>query len=484
MSKNSHSPTYLAFDLGWSSSRVILGWLSGDDLDRIEIEELYRFDTQRTGEQPELYWDLETLWQELNEGLSRALENNPNICSLSVDSWGFDYVPLNAQGNNRRNAYCYRSSRTERVQNMVFNIINESSLYEATGIQFLPFNTLCQVMADQQQELDLTENRLMMADYFNYCFAQQTQDAAVSEVSLVSTSGLLHVHNLDTPSWSIGVMNQLGIPAQSWPRIVQSGTIIGSLIDHPSINVIASCSHDTACAVAAVPVAPNSPTWAYLSCGTWSLLGVERDAPITTEEARQANFTNEVGLDGTIRFLTNLTGLWILQECQRQPEWEHLWLEDGFDYDTLLQEASNADNFDIAIDFNAPYFQNPDNMITAIRNYCHQEGLPVPESPGELARIIFYSLASSYQTALSLLEIIINEQIEILHIVGGGAQNSLLCQLVANVCQRQVIAGPTEATTLGNLLIQARTMGHLPTNVSIREVVINSTDLTIYYPLI
>ncbi|MDJ0578648.1 FGGY-family carbohydrate kinase [Crocosphaera sp.] len=483
MSKN--SPTYLAFDLGWSSSRVILGWLSGENCDCIEIEELYRFDTPRTTEQGELYWNLETLWQKLNEGLSIALNSNPNVCSLSVDSWGFDYVPLNAQGNRLRNAYCYRSPRTENARDWVFDGINESSLYEATGIQFLEFNTLCQVMADQQQELDLPENRLMMADYFNYCFAQQTQDAAVSEVSLVSTSGLLDVHNLDAPSWSIGVMNQLGIPAQSWPQIVQSGTIIGSVNDHPSINVIASCSHDTACAVAAVPVAPNSPTWAYLSCGSWSLLGVERDAPITTEGARQANFTNEVGLDGTIRFLTNLTGLWVLQECQHQPEWEHLWVRgecDEFDYDTLLQEASNADNFDIAIDFNAPSFQNPDNMITAIRNYCHQEGLPVPESPGELARIIFYSLASSYQTALSLLEIIINEQIEILHIVGGGAQNYLLCQLVANVCQRQVVAGPTEATTLGNLLIQARTMGHLPTNVSIREVVINSTDLTIYYP--
>ncbi|MDJ0508157.1 MAG: FGGY-family carbohydrate kinase [Crocosphaera sp.] len=484
MAQNS-SPnhTYLAFDLGSSNSRAVVGWLSGD---QIQLEVVHRFitpiidqsrptnggESRATNEEEsgQLYWDLGKLWQELQTGFCRTLEFNPNLCSLSVDSWGFDYVPLNISGQRLRNAYCYRSPRTEGLEGQIFETINESLLYEVTGTQFLPFNTLCQVIADREQ----TNNRLMIADYFNYRFAGR----AVSEVSLASTTGLLNVYNR---TWSTEVMNQLGIPTDSWPEIVPDGTIIGSVNNHPSVSVIASCSHDTACAVAAVPVAENSPPWAYLSCGSWSLLGIELNSPITTETARQYNFTNEVGVDGTVRFLTNLTGLWILQQCEL--EWPDLGVGEDFDYDTLLEEASAAPpNPEIVIDFNQPIFQSPGNMIQKIQDYCRQHGMPVPEERGEIVRAILFSLASSYNIALRNLEEIIGEEIQILHIVGGGVRNHLLCQFVADVCQRTVIAGPTEATTMGNLLIQARTMGHLPTNISIRDVVRNSTDLDIYHP--
>ncbi|MGK7939569.1 MAG: rhamnulokinase family protein [Crocosphaera sp.] len=479
MAQNS-SPNhaYLAFDLGSSNSRSVVGWLSGDQM---QLEVVHRFITPIIEENGQLYWVLEVLWQELQKGLRCALEFNPNLCSLSVDSWGFDYVPLNISGQKLRDAYYYRSPRTEYLEGQGFGEINESLLYEVTGTQFLRFNTLCQVIADREQEreqdpelFEKTNNRLMIADYFNYCFGGR----AVSEVSLVSTTGLLNVYNR---TWSTGVMNQLGIPTDSWPEIVPSATIIGSVSNHPSVSVIASCSHDTACAVAAVPVAENSPPWAYLSCGSWSLLGIELNSPITTEVARQHNFTNEVGVDGTVRFLTNLTGLWILQECIK--EWPDLGVGEDFDYDTLLEEASaEPPNPEIVIDFNHPIFQSPGNMIQKIQDYCRQHGIPVPEERGEIVRAILYSLASSYNIALGHLEEIIDEEIQILHIVGGGVRNHLLCQFVADVCQRTVIAGPIEATTMGNLLIQARTMGHLPTNVSIRDVVRNSTATVSYHP--
>ncbi len=463
------SHTYLAFDLGASSSRAILGRLSGD---RLEMEELHRFSTPIIEEKEQLYWDLETLWLELQTGLQRALNARPGLCSLSVDSWGFDYVPLNAFGNPVRNAYCYRSPRTIGMMTKVLEHLSASLLYEITGIQFLETNTLGQVLADWEQESALcqqTANRLMIADYFNYRFSGR----AMAEVSLASTTGWLDVQSR---TWAKELMERMGIATDSWPQIVPSGTILGSLRANPEVTVIASCSHDTACAVAAVPAGPQFGTWAYLSCGTWSLLGVERTSPILTEVARQLEFTNEVGLDGSVRFLTNLTGLWVLQECER--EWQNSG--ERYDYDTLLTEAAAAPERGVLIDFEESRFRFRGNMQQKILDYCWEKGMPVPQHRGELVRALLSSLASTYQRTLRALEEIIEERVEVLHIVGGGARNALLCQWVADSCGCQVVAGPAEATALGNLLIQARTMGHLPMGVSIREIVRNSSNLKVY----
>ncbi len=466
------SNAYLAFDLGASSSRAILGRLSGE---RLYMEELHRFSTPIIEEGEQLYWDLDALWLELQTGLQRALDATPRLCSLSVDSWGVDYVPLNANCNPVRNPYCYRSPRTVGMMAKANQQVSASELYGATGIQFMEMNTLPQVLADREQESALfqsTANRLMIADYFNYRFSGR----AVAEVSLASTTGLM---NVQSRTWARELMQRLGIPADNWPEIVPSGTRLGSVTASPEVTVIAGCSHDTACAVAAVPASPKSEPWAYLSCGTCSLLGVERTFPILTEVARQREFTNEVGLDGSIRFLTNLTGLWVLQECER--EWKNLG--ERYDYDTLLSEAAAAPDRGVLIDFNESCFQFRGNMQHKLQDYCREKGMPVPQHRGEVTRVILSSLASTYGRTLRALEEVIEKRLEVLHIVGGGARNALLCQWTADTCGCQVVAGPAEATALGNLLIQARTMGHLPIGVSIREVVCNSSNLKVYQPL-
>lgn len=401
------STAYLAFDLGGSSSRAILGHLEGD---RLVMEELHRFSTPIIEEGEQLYWDLDVLWSEFQTGLQSALNATPRPCSLSVNSIGLDYVPLNVECKPVRNPYCYWSPRKIGMRAKALQQVSASELYGATGIHF---------------------------------------------------------------------MDRFGIPADSWPEIVASGTILGSVTTNPEVTVIAGCSHDTACAVAAVPASPKSEPWAYLSCGTWSLFGVERTTPLPSEVARQREFTNEVGLDGSVRFLRNMTGLWVLQECER--EWKNLG--ESYDYETLLAEAAAAPDLGVSIDFNESRFRLRGNMQQKIQDYCREQGMPVPQHRGELVRSILSSLASTYQKTLRALEEVIEERIEVLHIVGGGARNALLCQLTANTCGCQVVAGPVEATAMGNLLIQARTMGHLPNGVSIREVVRNSSNLKVYQPL-
>ncbi|MBC6420505.1 MAG: rhamnulokinase [Hormoscilla sp. SP12CHS1] len=466
------STAYLAFDLGASSSRAILGRLEGD---RLQMEELHRFSTPIIEEGEQLYWDLDVLWSEFQTGLQRALNATPRLYSLSVNSIGLDYVPLNVDRNPIRNAYSYRSPRKLAMRAKALQKVSASELYEATGIHFMEENTLPQVLADLEQESELlaeTANRLMMADYFNYRFSGR----AVAEVSLASTTGLLDVQSR---TWARELMARFGIPADSWPEIVPSGTRLGSVTTNPDVTVIAGCSHNTACAVAAVPASPKSEPWAYLSCGTWSVFGVERTTPFLTEVARQQEFTNEVGLDGSVRLLRNMTGLWVLQECERE------WKNSGerYDYETLLREAGAAPDRGVSIDFNESRFRLRGNMQQKIQDYCREQKMFVPQHRGELVRGILSSLASTYQKTLSALEEVIEERIEVLHIVGGGARNALLCQLTANTCGCQVVAGPVEATAMRNLLIQARTMGHLPNGVSIREVVRNSSNLKVYQPL-
>ncbi len=465
--------TYLAFDLGASSVRAILGTLEGD---RLRLEDIHRFQTPIIEAGERLYWDLDALWRELNVGLEHALQSTPSLRSLSVDSWGVDYVPLDDDGKPVRNAYCYRDPRILGMMDKVHGHIPARDIYASTGIQFMEINTLYQVYADLKLEPELfkrTSNRLMMADYFNYLFGGR----AVAEVSLASTTQLMDARK---HAWSVELMDRLGMSAAAWPEIVPSGTRLGKVSSGGAeTEVIAGCSHDTACAVAAVP-AEEGTRWAYLSSGTWSLLGVELPKPLITEAARRAGFTNEAGLDGTIRFLKNITGLWVLQECER--EWkaagEHI------DYDTLLHEAAAVKPSGASIDLNDQRFNLRGNMPQKIRDYCREQGLPLPRSRGEIVRVILESLAGACRLTLHDLERVIDDRIEVLHIVGGGSLNSLLCQLTADACGCRVVAGPAEATALGNLLVQARAMKDLPGDVSVREVVRRSCELRVYEPLL
>lgn len=473
-------PQYIAFDLGASSSRAVLGTLAEG---RMQMEELHRFKTPLIEEEERLYWDLGALWDELQRGLQMAFETASHLRSLSVDSWAVDYVPLDADDEPLRRPYCYRDARTDGCMEKAFARVPKETIYQTTGIQFLPFNTLYQVLTDKEQhpsQYQRTRRRLLIADYFNHRFGGR----AVADESMASTTQLMDVRSF---GWATGLMDAFELDPGAWPEIVPCGTRLGPLRLEEAeaagsaaseVEIIAGLSHDTACAVAAVPARAGGSAWAYLSCGTWSLLGVERAEPILTEAAREAGFTNEVGLGGTIRFLKNLTGLWVLEECMR------VWEENGAaaSYEELTAEAAAAPPSAALIDLNAPRFAERGEMPQKLKACCKEQGQPVPSTRGALVRLILESLAADYRQKLGRLEAVTDEPVDVLHLVGGGARNALLCQLTADACQRRVVAGPAEATALGNLLVQARAMGDLPEGLTVREAARQSSTLTTYHP--
>ncbi len=465
------STQHLAFDLGASSGRAILGTFDGE---RMAMETLHRFETPLLSVGERLSWDLEALWEEIYTGLAHALDAAPSLRSVSVDSWAVDYVPLDEAGAPLRNPYCYRDPRTAGVMESALARVSAAELYAITGIQFLPFNTLYQVLADREQEPALvkrTATRLLIADYFNY----RLSGRAALDLSNASTTQLMDVRRR---TWSEELMQRFGLATGRWPEIVPCATRLGQLLERPGVEVVAGCSHDTACAVAAVP-AEVGTRWAYLSSGTWSLLGVERAEPILSDAACRASFTNEAGLDGTIRFLKNITGLWVLQECERA------WAEAGetTDYDTLLAEAHAAPANGAVVDLEEPGFAQRGAMPEKLRASCRAaHGLPIPETRGAMVRLILKSLAATYRDRLRQLEALTGEPVEVLHVVGGGSQNALLCQWTADACGCRVVAGPAEATALGNLLVQARALGDLPAERSLRAVARAGSALAVYEP--
>jgi rhamnulokinase len=468
--------SYLAFDLGASSGRAMLGTLEDG---RIELEEVHRFPTPLVEREGVLYWDIEALWGELRHSLEQALRRAPGLRSVSVDSWAVDYVPVDEKGKLLRLPYCYRDPRTRGRMEQAFERVPAEELYGRTGIQFLEFNTVYQLLADRDEEPELlgrTANRLLIADYLLF----RLSGRPAVERTNASTTQLLDV---ETGEWAMDLVRRLGLPETGWPEVVAPGTVLGPLIvgaDEAtrSPRVIASCSHDTACAVAAVPADPHGPAWAYLSSGTWSLLGVELAEPVLTDAAREANFTNEAGLDGSVRFLKNLTGLWVLQECERE------WREAGerFDTETLIAEAEAANPPAGLVDLDDPRLGERGGMQGRLLACCRDSGVPEPRTRGETVRLVLESLAAGYARSLGQMERIIGRAVERLHVVGGGSRNALLCRLTAERCGCTVIAGPAEATALGNLLVQARALGDLPPSSSIRDVVRASCELREFHP--
>ena len=466
--------SYLAFDLGASTSRAFLGTLSEGAL---EMHELHRFTTPVLEIADQLHWDLDVIWAELQTGLQKAKAAAPDLRSLSVDSWGVDYVLLDASGEPLQNAHCYRDPRTNGVMEQAFEVLPAAEIYSTTGIQFLPFNTLYQVLADaRSSELSDAELLLPIADYFNYKFSGRR----AVEVSLASTTQLLDVN---TGRWSSALIEQFGLNESLWPDIVESGTRLGPALLDQHVDVVATCSHDTGSAIAAAPAPNTTESWAYISCGTWSLMGAERRTPLVSDEAREAGFTNEAGLDGSIRFLKNLTGLWVLQECMR--EWSERQQIEWSDLEREAREEMRSRAYAqraAYIDLDDPMFLPRGPMEQRIHTYCDRHGLGMLESRGEIVLAILSSIAESYRRTLSELERITGTTYDRIHLFGGGSQNALLCELTADTCRRQVVAGPVEATAMGNLLIQARTMGDLPANTSVREVAKASSELQEYLP--
>lgn len=462
--------THLSFDLGAGSCRAMLGTLSGNHM---SMEEVYRFTTPICEQQGHLFWDIETIWDHLQTIYKTARQDCPELASLSVDSWGGDYVPIGPDGSIVRNPYCYRDPRTTGMMKEALLQVSARELFEITGSQSREFNTIYQALADHIIEPELTaqvSSRLMIADYFHYRFCGQE----FTERTLASTSQMMDVR---ARIWSIDLMQRLNLRPETWPNIVQPGTVVGKTDD--GVAVVAGCSHDTACAVAAVPAETDDQPWAYISSGTWSLLGVERTEPILTDAAFQANFTNEAGFNETFRIIKILTGLWVLQECQRAWQLDGLYL----DYELLISEARSTRSLETFVNFNDPQFLRTSNdMPDRIKRYCQMNRIPVPQTRGELVRLILESLSRSYQDNFFKLQEIVNTQFKVLHIVGGGARNELLCRLTADACRCTVVAGPEEATALGNLLMQARAIGSLPKSTSIRDVVRESVVLTTYHP--
>lgn len=459
---------YLACDLGAESGRVMLATL---DAGRISLEELHRFPNTPVKREGTLHWDIENLFAELKVGLRKATATQLPIASISTDSWGVDYALYDAEGKMMLPVWHYRDVRTARGVENVKSRVDWPTIYRETGIQFMPLNTIYQLAAEPPERLARAKQILLIGDAFNYFCS----GVAANEESLASTTQL---YNPRTKTWSPRLLDALGLRADFFAPVVKSGTRLGLLrkelaveVGLPEIEVIASCSHDTGAAVAAVPAAGGS--WAYLSSGTWSLMGAECPQPVITNQGRGANFTNEIGFGGTVRLLKNIVGLWVVQECKRD------WAKQGMDYDyaTLTRLASEAKPFVSLINPADPRFVSPDDMPAKLAAFCNETGQSVPDSPGAFVRCALESLALFYRVTLRQLEAIIGRKVETLHIVGGGSQNSLLNEFAANSLQIPIIAGPTECTALGNVLVQAIALGHLPSLVAAREVVRSSFEV-------
>ena len=468
---------YIACDLGAESGRVMLGRLEDG---RLALEEIHRFPSAVVRVLGSLRWDVLRIYEELKAGLREISKRNLPIAGVSVDSWGVDYVLLNAVHPMISPPFHYRDGRTASTYEKVRESIGSKLIFEETGIQFMPINTIYHLASDVERSralLELADCFLMIGDYFNYLFSGVPR---VDE----SNASTTQLYNPRTRSWSELLIERCGMPRKIFPELVPPGTILGEILPEVAaetgladVRVIASCSHDTGEAVAAVPSQDGG--WAFLSSGTWSLIGVELERPLITEEARTHNFTNEAGYGGTTRFLKNIVGLWILQESRRT------WARHGLnlDYASLTAEAEKAQPFRSLINPNAARFAKPGEMPETISAYCRETGQPAPETPGQYTRCILESLALSYRTTLSEIEQITGRSIARLHIVGGGSQSALLNQFAANAIQRQVIAGPVEATAAGNILIQAISLGQVESLAALRKIVRNSFPLQAFEPL-
>ncbi len=467
---------YLGIDLGAESGRVMLGSLTDGQL---TLEELHRFTNDVVRLAGSLRWDVLKLWEEIKLGLRKAAQRGLPYESVSVDSWAIDYVLMRGAEPMLKAPYCYRDARTAHVYATLRERLGEDHIYEQTGVQFMPINTIYHLAAELEQDPALLQGAdrfLMIGDWFHHLLGGRP----VQEESNASSTQLW---NPQKRTWSDMLIAELDLPRDLFPEVVPPCSKLGKTnadlhneTGLGSIEIVAGCVHDTGAAVAAVPA--NGDNWAYLSSGTWSLIGVELPVPLINEAARKANFTNETGVGGTSRFLRNASGLWMLQECRRS------WARAGQDYDyvKLTQLAREATPFRTFVNPNDPRFLRPDDMLQAVREYCELTGQPIPETPGQFARCTLESLALLYREMLTSLEQITEHPIHTLHIVVGGSKNTLLNQMAADATGRTVLAGPVEATAIGNILLQALTLGHITTHAELRRIVRDSFPVETYTP--
>lgn len=469
--------SYLALDLGAESGRAMLANLSSHTL---ELVEQHRFPNIPVRLPTGLYWDTLRLFHEMCDGIRGAAKAVDTLDGIAVDTWGVDFGLLGEDGSLLDYPRHYRDVRTHGALPQVFERVPRAEIFRQTGIQFMEINSLYQLHAvqrDSPRMLELASHLLFMPDLFNYFLT----GALASERTIASTS---QFYNPVKKQFATDMLRQLNISAGFLTKLVDPGTELGPVLPYISdlcnltqeVPVYTTGSHDTASAIAAVP-ASSQQDWCYISSGTWSLMGVELNEPVINDAALAANFTNEVGVQDKIRFLKNIPGLWVLQECKRT------WAREGdeYSYAELMERASAAQPLTSVLDLDE--FVSPGNHPQRIQDYCRKTDQEAPSDVGGVARLILYSLAMRYKEVLELIEQLTGRQIKVIHIVGGGARNSLLNQLAANVTGRRVIAGPAEATAAGNALIQALGMGHIGSLEELRAIVRNSFEVEEFRPM-
>jgi rhamnulokinase len=466
----------LAIDLGAESGRGVLGSFDGQ---RLHLDVVHRFPNGPVHTLDTMHWDVLRIHAEILNALRVCAAKHGGIDSVGVDTWGIDFALLGRGGTLLGNPRHYRDPHTEGVIELAFRTVPKEVLYRRTGLQFLRFNTLFQLLAlqrDRSPLLDVAETLLFMPDLFHYFLT----GIKANEFTDASTSQMM---DPATRSWAYDLVRQFGLPTKILGAIVPPGTVLGPLRAAVATDtglvpapVVASATHDTGSAVAAVPARGES--WAFLSSGTWSLFGAELPQPLVTDAGLAANFTNEGGVAGTTRFLKNIMGLWLVQECRR------VWEKAGntYTYDELVLLAEGEPPFVSLVDPDDAAFMIPPNMPAALADFCRKTGQPAPAEPGAFVRCCLESLALKYRWVLAKLEELIGRRLDVIHVVGGGSQNALLCQWTADACNRPVLAGPAEATALGNVLVQALGLGLLGSLADGREVVRRSVEVVTYEP--
>ncbi len=466
----------LAFDFGASSGRAILGTFDGE---KITLKEIHRFSNDPVKVGHTFYWDVLRLFHEIKQGILKAKQYG-NIDSIGIDTWGVDFGLVDEKGYLLENPVHYRDERNVGMVEKARKYMSKAEIYDRTGIQFMDFNTLFQLLSirlNRPELLERTHKLLFMPDLFAYMLTNQM----VSEYSIATTSQMV---NIDSQKWDYELLKAMKIPSRILCEIVPSGTKTGHIrrslreeLGVDKIPVIAVCGHDTQSAITAIP--SESKDFAFISSGTWSLFGTELDEPVVNEKAQKLNVTNEGGYNFTTAFLKNICGLWLIQESRRQ------WIREGkeYSYAELEKEALGAEPFKCFIDPDAPDFVAMGDMPERVREFCRKTGQYVPETVGEVMRCIYESLAMKYKFVLDGIEDCTNKKYDRIHVMGGGTKDTFLCALTASSCNRTVYAGPIEATVLGNVAVQLMASGDIKDIAEARKIIAKGENLKVYNPV-
>ena len=465
----------LAFDFGASSGRAIIGCFDGD---KITLEEVHRFSNDPVSVGGTVYWDVLRLFYEIKQGIIKA-KIAGGFDSIGIDTWGVDFGLIDSEGKLMENPVHYRDARTVGLVDEAFKTMPKEKLYGITGIQFMELNTLFQLISLKKYRpwmLERADKMLFMPDLFGYMLTGKM----CAEYSIASTSQLI---DLDKKTWSKEILDAFGIKESVFAPLVQPGTVLGELSKEiceecgvDPVPVISVCGHDTQSAITSVPCEDGD--FAFLSSGTWSLFGTELDKPIVNETSMNINITNEGGFDGSTGFLKNIIGLWLIQESRRQ------WKREGkeYSYADLEKLALAAEPFKCFIDPDAPEFVPHGNIPERVREFCRKTGQYVPETVGEIMRCIYESLAMKYRLTFEKLRECTERDYPVIHVIGGGTKDGLLCQMTANSCDRTVKAGPIEATVMGNVAVQLMSDGSVKNIGQARKIVADSSELKTFEP--